>query len=360
VDANGDLFGVTELGGASNVGTVFEIARTSNGYASTPATLVTFNGSNGAYPIASLMADANGDLFGTTYGSNLNWGTVFEIPKTNSGYGTLITLVSFNFDDGAWPYASLIADANGDLFGTTYTGGVFGDGTVFEIAKTTSGYANTPITLASFDGIHGLFPDAGLVADTNGNLFGTTWQGGSFNDGTVFEISYDPTTGSYASTPTILVTFNGKNGENPYGSLIANANGDLFGTTLQGGGGFGTAFVLAYDSSMGSYAASPVTLVGFDNKNGAAPETDLIADVNGNLFGTTTAGGANGFGTVFELTGSGFVPGRFAGTPETPNCVGMTVSALAQTYGGVAHAAQALGYASVSALQSAVATYCSN
>ena len=119
-------------------------------------------------------------------------------------------------------------------------------------------------------------------------------------------------------------------------------------------------FEIANTSS--GYASTPTTVINFDGTNGASPDSSLIADANGNLFGTTNSGGL-GFdaGTVFEVTGSGFVPPkRFAGMPGAPNCVGDTISTLAHTYGGIAHAAPALGYASVSALQSAVASYCNN
>jgi uncharacterized repeat protein (TIGR03803 family) len=133
---------------------VFEIIKTAHGYASTPITLVSFNETNGRLPEGTLIADAKGDLFGTTAQGGTNGdGTVFEIAKTATGYAsTPTTLVSFNGTDGAAPLASLTADAKGDLFGTTSQGGTNGDGTVFEIAKTAAGYASTPITLVSFDG----------------------------------------------------------------------------------------------------------------------------------------------------------------------------------------------------------------
>jgi hypothetical protein len=135
-DANGNFFGTAHRGGANDAGSVFEIAKTAGGYASTPTTLASFNGTNGAYPTAGLIADANGNLFGTTYGGGANgYGTVFEIVKTASGFAnTPTTLVSFNGSNGAGPIAGLIADAKGDLFGTTAFGGAGGVGTVFEIA----------------------------------------------------------------------------------------------------------------------------------------------------------------------------------------------------------------------------------
>jgi uncharacterized repeat protein (TIGR03803 family) len=148
----------------------------------------------------------------------------------------------------------------------------------------------------------GAFPRAGLTADSDGNLFGTTDQGGAYGDGTVFEIA--KTKSGYASTPTILYSFSGA--------------------------------------------------------DGLTPDADLIADANGNLFGSTLNEGANGEGgTVFEITDSGFVPPRlFAGTPGKPNCRGQSVSALAQQYGDLAHAADILGYSSAVVLQNTIAEYC--
>jgi hypothetical protein len=292
---------------------------------------------------------------------------VFEIVKTSSGYAsTLTTLVSFDFSNGAFPLAGLIADANGNLFGTTYVGGAFGKGTVFEIAKTSSGYASTLTTLVSFDFSNGAFPLAGLIVDANGNLFGTTSQGGA-GYGTVFEIANSG--GVYASSPTTLVSFDSTTGAVPEAGLIADANGNLFGTTNVGGAyGYGTVFEIAKTSS--GYASTPSTLISFNGIDGAYPPSGLIADANGDLFGTTAGDWSDNTGTVFEITGSGFITGggsvppkqakQFAGTPGSADCTGKSISSLAHTYGGIAHAAPALGYASVSALQSAIVKYCSN
>jgi uncharacterized repeat protein (TIGR03803 family) len=307
-DAAGDLFGTTAGGGASqDGGTVFELAKTSSGYAA-PKVLVSFNGANGTNgnsPIAGLLADAAGDLFGTTeWGGAGHDGTVFELAKTNSGYAAPTVLASFNGTNGANPYAGLIADAAGDLFGTTARGGASGVGTVFELAKTSSGYA-APKVLVSFNGTNGANPYAGLIADAAGDLFGTTESGGAGRDGTVFELA--KTSSGYAA-PTVLASFNGTsgNGANPYAGLITDAAGDLFGTTNYGGaGGHGTVFELAKTSS--GYAA-PKVLASFNGANGADPVAGLIADAAGDLFGTTERGGASGYGTVFELakTSSGY------------------------------------------------------
>jgi uncharacterized repeat protein (TIGR03803 family) len=292
-------------------------------YASTPTTLVTFNGANGGFPRGgSLVTDADGDLFGTTeQGGANNDGTVFELVNNGSvaapSYAsTPTTLVTFNGANGANPFSSLIADANGDLFGTTYGGGANNDGTVFELVNhgtvAAPSYASTPTTLVSFNGANGVAPCGSLIADANGDLFGTTEHGGANNDGTVFELVNHGTVAapSYASTPTTLVSFNNTNGLYPVGSLIADAHGNLFGTTDQGGqNGYGTVFELVNNGTVAapSYASTPTTLVSFNGANGRGPDSSLIADANGDLFGTTYSGGQNDYGTAFEITGSGFV-----------------------------------------------------
>ncbi len=306
-DAAGDLFGMTYSGGANGDGTVFEIARTRHGYASASTMLIGFTGANGAFPTCGLIADAAGDLFGmTAKGGTDNEGTVFEIAKTRHGYASApITLVSFTGADGAYPERSLIVDAEGDLFGTTYKGGVNGDGTVFEIAKTRHGYASTPTTLASFNDANGRSPLCTLVADAAGNLFGTTAQGGLDGDGTVFEII--KTRHGYASTPTTLVNFSGPDGAAPEANLIIDAAGNLFGTAYSGGAAnAGTVFEIA--KTQQGYATSPTTLVSFTGADGANPDSGLTADAAGNLFGTTYQGGTNNDGTLFEVADSGFLP----------------------------------------------------
>jgi uncharacterized repeat protein (TIGR03803 family) len=152
--------------------------------------LVSFNGSNGASPWAGATADANGDLFGTTEaGGASGKGTVFEIKNTGTIAAPIYasaptTLVSFNYTsegpyDGAYSDARVILNPNGDLFGTTYEGGANFWGTVFEIKNTGTVaapvYANAPTTLASFNYTNGGYPHSGLIADANGDLFGTTW-----------------------------------------------------------------------------------------------------------------------------------------------------------------------------------------
>jgi uncharacterized repeat protein (TIGR03803 family) len=327
-DAAGNLFGTASAGGADNDGTVFEIAKTRRGYASAPATLVSFTGADGGDPFGSLIADVAGDLFGTTYAGGTDGdGTVFEIAKTKGGYaGAPTTLVSFTGADGADPIGSLIADAAGDLFGTTSDLSANGYGTVFEIAKTKGGYASAPTTLVSFTGVDGDQPYGSLIVDAAGDLFGTTEEGGANGYGTVFEIV--KTKSGYASAPTVLVSFTGTDGANPFGDLLADAGGNLFGTTEAGGAlGQGTVFEIAKTKS--GYAGAPATLVSFTGADGGNPSGSLIADAAGDLFGTTYANGPTGDGTVFEITNSGFAP---PGAPAAPAAHGAHASPLGAAF----------------------------
>jgi hypothetical protein len=167
-------------------------------------------------------------------------------------------------------------------------------------------------TLVSFNGSNGNGPQCTLIADAKGDLFGTTFFPGANDDGTVFEIVNNGTVAnpSYATTPTALVGFNGNNGVYPGAALIADAKGDLFGTTTGGDpNNASTVFEIANNGTVAnpSYATTPVTLVGFNGSNGYGPYAGLFADAKGDLFGTTQTSGANNDSTVFEITNSGFL-----------------------------------------------------
>jgi uncharacterized repeat protein (TIGR03803 family) len=203
-----------------------------------------------------------------------------------NGSNTITTLASFDLSNGDVADGRLVMDSSGDLFGTTEFGGPSDNGTVFELA---SG-SNTITTLASFDGSNGYGPSGGLVMNSNGDLFGTTGQAFSANTGTVFEVAHG------SNTITTLASFDGNNGAEPTGGLVMNSNGDLFGTTTQGGpGGDGTVFKLAQGSN------TIATLASFDRSNGDSPNGGLLMDSSGDLFGTTFQGGPHDSGTVFEL-----------------------------------------------------------
>jgi uncharacterized repeat protein (TIGR03803 family) len=295
-DASGNLYGTTTQGGSSTYGTIFKVAAGSN----TLTTLASFSNTNGSSPLCSLLADASGNLYGTTQyggtGGGSGYGAVFKLA---AGSSTPTALALFNSTNGAWPQAALITDASGNLYGTTAYGGAFGDGTVFKVAAGT----NALTTLASFKLSNGYAnPKGSLIADPAGNLYGTTEEGGPTGYGAVFRLA------AGTNALTTLATFDGTNGAYPVAGLLADAAGNLYGTT-QGHGGSGSSTVFRLDAS-NNYALSTLTTF---NGATAQPESSLIADGSGNLYGTTVRGGTGSFGTVFELTGTGFVVPEPAG-----------------------------------------------
>jgi uncharacterized repeat protein (TIGR03803 family) len=293
---------VTTLDGVSPTGltsanTLGEGGSSSGGGSATISVISTFDttGPNASFlPIGQLVLDASGNLLGTAQsGGANNDGTIFEIARSGSGFaGTPTTLVSFDGTDGQLPLAGLIADTAGNLFGTAASGGASGDGTIFELAKTADGYAAAPTVLASFDGTDGVGPSNQLVTDAAGDLFGITASGG-FN-ATIFELA--KTSGGYASAPTMLAQFNAPGSAAP---LVIDANGDLFATSLsKAGPSTGTVFEIA--NTAGGYAMTPTTLATLGAADGT-PSGALVADAAGNLFGLTNGGGANGSGEIFEI-----------------------------------------------------------
>jgi uncharacterized repeat protein (TIGR03803 family) len=341
--------------------------------AQTLTTLYTFGGgTDGAFPEAGLIADASGALYGTTgiggtpCASHVSCGTVFKLtpPGATGGPWTETVLNSFTGVDGWAPGAGLIADASGALYGTTRLGG-FGSGgpgggfgtccgTVFKLTPPgVTGGPWTETVLHAFGG-DGTTPEAGLIADASGALYGTTAQDG------VFKLTPPGATGG-PWTETVLYSFiGGGDGAAPVAGLIADASGALYGTTQAGGGtgcagglGCGTVFKLTPPTTTGGTWTESVLYSFTGGTDGANPVAGLIADTSGALYGTTEGGGSGG-GTVFKLT----LPATFAGVPGQANCHGQSISFLANTYGGIAAAATALGYASVKDLQDAVTNYC--
>ena len=208
-----------------------------------------FNGTDGADPAAGLIFDAAGNLYGTTYGGGTyDWGTVFELTPAAGGGWTEKVLYSFlGGADGFFPAADLIFDAAGNLYGTTGYGGAYDNGTVFELTPTGGGDWTEKL-LHSFsynlNGMDGTYPQAGLIFDAAGNLYGTTVGGGNYGGGTVFELT--PTAGGNW-TETVLHNFNrnGTDGADPYAGLIFDGAGNLYGTTSFGDVyGDGTVFQL--------------------------------------------------------------------------------------------------------------------
>jgi len=218
-DAEGNLYGTTNFGGAFNAGTVFKFTP---GGSETVVYSFT-GGSDGDEPFdAALYRDGQGNLFGTTMfgGGFISNGVVFEV--TPEGVETVLHTF-LGGSDGARPKGSLIADAEGNLYGTTSSGKGLSGGTVFKI---TAGGVKTE--LHTFSGPDGYDPNAGLAMDSEGNLYGTTFSGGSSNDGVVFEISSE-------DVESVLFDFSGSGGSTPYSGVILDTHGNLDGTTGFGG-----------------------------------------------------------------------------------------------------------------------------
>jgi uncharacterized repeat protein (TIGR03803 family) len=219
--------------------------------------LYSFNGgADGAYPSAGLIADASGALYGTASLGGIGYGTVFKLtPSTSDGAWTETVLYSFTNGAGAGSdnsVSGLVADASGALYGTTASGGEHGAGTVFKLKPPLLDLPGVPwsetVLYSFYGGTDGGVPYAGLIGDASGALYGTTFGGGS-GYGEVFKLT-PPATTEGAWTVSVLHRFTGGDGANPYAGLIADASGALYGTTYDGGGsgcgggGCGTAFIL--------------------------------------------------------------------------------------------------------------------
>jgi uncharacterized repeat protein (TIGR03803 family) len=339
-DAFGNLYGTTGSGGSKHCypgcGTVFMIDRHGK-----ETLLHTFVYQDGAGADGDLLADKFGRLYGTTEVSADGWGFVFMLDRTgrfrqiheflgnpqdgsyaegelvrdplgnlygattlggmfgfcNSyGCGTIFKIdvtgnetVLYNFTggaDGGEPFGGVVADAAGNLYGTTYFGGTLNFGAVFKVDS----YGNETVLHSFTGGPDGKSPFGGLVLDQDGNLYGTTSAGGTWNVGTVFKI--DP-----FGNETVLHSFTGgADGSSPYATLLRNQAGDLYGTAQLGGiGNNGTVFKITASNKF-------KLLHSFGGIDGSYPRGRLILDPAGNLYGTTSYGGTYAWGTVFKIT----------------------------------------------------------
>jgi uncharacterized repeat protein (TIGR03803 family) len=336
--ANGDFYGTTIAGGTASLGTVFKLTSTGQ-----LVTLVSFTGTNGSYPRGTLAMDDAGNLFGTTYaGGNFNQGTIFELTTS----GQLITLYHFGNGPAANPYGGLVRGTNGDFYGTTETyssvfqistngtftnltsffglrgfsldGSLFpsSDGTFYGMAgvkafSQTGGmyfrlYPDGSLdSLFQFGGTntHGLYSDrpyGGLSLGANGKLYGTSTSGGMSNLGTIYSLTKD-------GTFTQICDFTGTNGFGllgtagafPFSAPTLGSDGNLYGSTVAGGQ-FDQGTIYRID---GSDTVS--TLFSFSGTNGSQPYGRLLLASDGKLYGTTRSGGTYNSGTVFSLSTNG-------------------------------------------------------
>ena len=304
-DKTGKLYGTTEFGGAHSGGSVFRITVSKTGKV-TEKLLYSFTYSDGKSPYGGVILDKKGNLYGTTAGGGASgYGIVYSLTKK----GVQKVLHSFSGppgggSDGAFPYGALVMDSKGNLYGTTVQGGTFGQGTVFEISST-----GIYRVLYVFGGApDGASPVAGLTIDAAGNLYGTTASGGIHsNSGTVYEITAG---GAYSKLHDIDI-FTGE-GSAPWGGVVVDAAGNLYGATNA------TVFQL---SPAGIYTV--LYTLGTQAGDGSGCFASLVRDATGNLYGATLYGGTSancqgGCGTVFEVTGPGAekVLHSFTGNPD--------------------------------------------
>lgn len=311
IDSKGALYGTTADGGLA--GKVFKLTPPVP-----PATKWTYtvlysfgSGSDGNTPLAGLIMDSTGALYGTTaYGGGYGYyGTVFKLtppaaPKTQWTETVLHRFPSASTSDGFGPYAGLAFDSKGTLYGTTYFGGTSGSGTIFKLTPPAPGKtAWTETVVYSFKGLtDGVHPVADLSVDSKGALYGTTPYPGGGDCGTVFKLT-PPVPNQTQWSKTVLYGFgNGVNGCDPEAGVILDSNGALYGTTKGGSSPLngGTIFKLAPPAA-GKTAWTETVLYGFKNgTDGYGPVSDLIFDKNGALYGTTYFGSSVG-GAVFKF-----------------------------------------------------------
>ncbi len=289
-DGAGNFYGTTVQGGDNVDGTVFKLSPTGNG-GWNETVLYSFCSAldcvDGALPAGPVTRDSSGNLYGVTGNGGANgYGVVFKLsPKGKRWKETVL----YNFQrqsDGGYPEANLIMDKAGNLYGTTYGGGSAGYGTIFILSP--SGGVWTPQTIYNFQSPGN--PGAGLAMDAAGNIYST-------GPSTIFELSPN---GSGNWTQTILHTFNGSP-VNPEGTPALDLAGNVYGTTFSGGAhSHGLVYKLTRGKT-GKWTEKTLHSFGSASGDGTKPVGGVAIDAAGNVYGTTLTGGSFGYGTVFEL-----------------------------------------------------------
>lgn len=319
-DRLGNLYSTTSQGGADGTcrpqgcGAVFELIRGAHGKW-TEKLLYSFqnNNTDGTNPYGGLVFDKTGNLYGVTEGGGTyKRGTVFKLTRGGRGKWAERVLYSFNpnIGDGYYPQPSLILDGAGNLYGTASVGGAYARGTVFELKHSGGKWTETLLYNFKDDGKDGWNPYAGLIFDKAGNLYGVTAQGGPYGvcsgfSGCGIVLQLTPHANGHW-TEKILYSFqnNDSDGHTPVGTLIMDKAGNLYGTAEDGGQGYcygygcGTAFKLTRNAK-GEWTET--TLYSFDASDGNYPTAGIVLDKAGNLYGTTTEGGAAYGGVVFRV-----------------------------------------------------------
>jgi len=318
-DSSGNFYGVTQYGGNNGNGTVFELSPGTGGTWNETILHSFGSGTDGSQPVGGLILDSSGNLYGTTtLGCSSNNGTVFELSRSGGSWTETVLYSFAGGSDGSFPLSSLNMHTSSTLYGTTALGGNSNDcagngcGTVYKL--TLSGGSWTETVLHAFNGGDGSYIAGAVVFDSSSNLYGTAGQGTSYHFGTVYKLDT-------SGTLTTLYTFTGgSDGGGPFGNLVWDLSGNLYGTTEYGGvaggsSGHGTVFELSF--SGGTWTES--VLYSFATSAAGYPVAGLVFDSSGNLYGTTTGNGSAGI--VFKLA-----PGLGSWTETTLHTFGANLS----------------------------------
>jgi uncharacterized repeat protein (TIGR03803 family) len=314
IGPNGSLYGTTFYGGGSSCGglscgTVFNLRpsphtspRVLGGW--TETVLYRFaGGSDGANPTGDLIFDQAGNLYGTTYGGGGSCpadgcGTVYELKPSGGGGWTETVLYGFTGgSDGRFPEGGAIFDKVGNLYGTTNDAGAY-SGSIFQLSPSESGWTKT--VLHNFQaGSDGAFPVGGLIFDSSGDLYGTTASNGLRGGGTLFELSPPGGIRTFSVLYSFICSSGCVNGPGPQASLFMDPAGNLYGTTSQDGThGYGSVFKLTPGAVGWTYTSLHDFTGGSD---GGYPYSNVVLGANGNLYGTASQGGTQGYGVVWEI-----------------------------------------------------------
>lgn len=304
-DAKGNLYGATDSGGTNSDGIVFMLTP-----AGEEKILYEFQGQgagDGSSPYGRLAFDTKGNIYGTTQSGGANGtGTVYELTKHGSGWKEkVIYTFSAGGLDGADPSAGMTIAADGTMYSTTPDGGAYGAGAIFSLKKTAKGWQQTVIHSLNFPS-EGGFPYEGLMMDAAGNLYGAAPSGGSGSNGVIYRLNHTKQGWEY----TNLYSFTGQNGDGGglyWIDLISDSAGNIYGATSFGGtNGTGTVWELVYSKAKKTYSESILYEFGTGTSgDGNNPYGGLVMDSKGNLYGTALYGGSDGLGVVYKVTKHG-------------------------------------------------------
>ena len=344
VDSAGNLYGTTVTGGDFGGGTVFQLSPTENGWVHT--VLYSFTGgADGGEPYKGVTLDAKGNLYGTavTGGSGNcegGCGVAYKLAKSGSAWKQKVIHAFTGGDDGAGPGARLTVDRRGNLYGMAPIGGEFGFGTIYQISPAGGGQYALQVLHSFTGGADGATGSAGQMVLRHGRLYGVATAGGSFGKGAAFELTRAQ--GGDWSFKTIY-SFKGQPDAGfPYGGLLFDAAGNLYGTTYyDGANNLGSVYELS-PRPTGEWAET--VLYSFTaGKDGNSSIGNLVFDPAGNLYGTTSEGGLSGIGTIFKLTNNSgvwteSVVHSFRGPPDGAFAYnGMVVDNAGNFYGATVH-----------------------